>query len=218
MAEQETTIKKSYQSAADRKVRPRRGRRGQQREPREFEQKILDLARVTRVTKGGKRMRFRTCLIIGDRKGRVGIGVAKGTDVALSIEKAFRQAKKTLIHVPLINETIPHAVNMKFGAAKILLKPAPKGTGLKSGGAIRVVLELAGVPNAISKILGSNNKINNAKATFEAIRSLKQVAPKHTLGRNLEKVGEKKTAPDEVPEDKDQSSKDSEQETQSQKS
>lgn len=157
----------------------RRGRRGnQQREPREFEQKILDLARVTRVTKGGKRMRFRTCLIIGDRKGRVGMGVAKGADVATSVEKAFVQAKKNMVTVNLVNETIPHRVNMKFGAAQIILKPAPEGTGLKSGGAVRLVLELAGVPNAVSKILGSSNKINNAKATFAALRSLRDIDPK----------------------------------------
>lgn len=155
---------------------PRRGRRGrQEREPREFEQKILDLARVTRVTKGGKRMRFRTCLIIGDKKGRVGMGVAKGTDVATSVEKAFRQAKKNLITVPIVNETIPYRVDMKLGAAKIILKPAPEGTGLKSGGPIRLVLELAGVPNAVSKVLGTSNKINNAKATFAALQSFKDV-------------------------------------------
>ncbi|MCH8049107.1 30S ribosomal protein S5 [Patescibacteria group bacterium] len=171
-----TTIKKSRQSAADRRARPRGRRRGT-REPREFEQRILDLSRVIRVTKGGKRMRFRTCLVIGDRKGRVGIGVAKGADVATSIEKAFRQAKKHLINVPILNDTLPHDVKMKYGAAKILLKPAPKGTGLKSGGAIRVVLELAGVPNAVSKILGSKNKINNAKATIEALRSMRKVEP-----------------------------------------
>lgn len=157
-------------------MRARRPRRGQ-REPREFEQKILELSRVTRVTAGGKRMRFRTCLIIGDRNGRVGMGVAKGGDVAMSVEKAFRQAKKNLISVPMKDGTFPHEVAVKYGAAKVLLKPAPQGTGLKSGGATRLVLELAGVPNAVSKILGTNNKINNAKATFEALRRMTQVEP-----------------------------------------
>jgi len=165
--------------------RSKRGRRPQ--EPREFEQKILDLARVTRVTKGGKRMRFRTCLIIGDKKGRVGIGVAKGADVASSIDKAFRQAKKNLVTVPLVDMTIPHAVNVKFGAAKVLLKPAPEGTGLKSGGAIRVVLELAGVPNAVSKILGSSNKINIAKATFAGLKELKVDESSKTLVKEVKK-------------------------------
>lgn len=149
------------------------GRGGSPREPREFEQKILELARVTRVTKGGKRMRFRASLVIGDRRGRVGFGVAKGGDVSMAIEKAFRQAKKNMVKVPLINETIPHEVSRKFSAAVVLLKPAPQGTGLKSGGPIRVVLELAGIPNAVSKIMGSNSKINNAKATFLALRALR---------------------------------------------
>lgn len=151
----------------------RGGRGGAPREPREFEQKILELARVTRVTKGGKRMRFRASLIIGDRRGRVGFGVAKGGDVSMAIEKAFRQAKKNMVKVPLVNETIPHEVSRKFAAAAVLLKPAPQGTGLKSGGPTRVVLELAGVPNAVSKIMGSKNKINNAKATFMALRALR---------------------------------------------
>lgn len=156
--------------------KPRRRRPQQQREEKEFEQKILELARVTRVTKGGKRMRFRACLLIGDRKGRVGVGIAKGADVQMAIEKAYRQAKKHVFTIPLVKETIPHEISAKFGAAKVLIKPAPKGTGLKSGGATRMVLTLAGVPNAVSKMLGGNNKINNAKATFAALKQLKAVA------------------------------------------
>jgi len=144
----------------------------EKKEPREFDQKILDLARVTRVTAGGKRMSFRCALVIGDRKGRVGFGVAKGADVQIAVDKAYRQAKKNLITVPLVQETLPHAVTVKLGSAMIMLKPAPKGSGLKAGGAIRVILEYAGVPNAVSKILNSNNKINIAHATFLAIQSL----------------------------------------------
>lgn len=143
-----------------------------QKEPREFDQKILDLARVTRVTAGGKRMSFRCALVIGDRKGRVGFGVAKGADVQIAVDKAYRQAKKTLITVPMVQETLPHAVTVKLGSAMVMLKPAPKGSGLKAGGAMRVILEYAGVPNAVSKILNSNNKINIAHATFLAIQSL----------------------------------------------
>lgn len=139
---------------------------------REFEQKILDLARVTRVTAGGKRMSFRCALIIGDKKGRVGLGVAKGADVQIAVDKAYRQAKKNLVTVPIVDETIPHAITMKFGSATVLLKPAPKGSGLKAGGAVRMVLEYAGVPNAVSKILNSNNKINIAKAALVAITHL----------------------------------------------
>jgi len=121
-------------------------------------------------------MRFRVCVIIGDRKGRVGYGVAKGADVAISVNKAVAQAKKRLFRVPLVGGTIPHAVTRKYSAARVLLKPAPKGTGVKAGGAVRVVLELAGVPNAVAKILGSDSKLNNAKATIEALKSMKRVA------------------------------------------
>lgn len=152
----------------------RRGGRSQERDPREFEQKTLELSRVTRVTKGGKRMRFRATVVVGDKKGRVGYGVAKGADVALALDKAARQAKKRLVQVPLHNETIPHVVSAKFGAAQVLIKPAPAGTGLKSGGPTRVVLELAGVPNAVSKILGGKNKINNVKAAFSALNMLRK--------------------------------------------
>lgn len=149
-------------------------RRNQQKAPREFEQKILDLSRVTRVTAGGKRMSFRCGLVIGDKKGRVGFGIAKGKDVQIAIEKAYKQAKKNLVTVPMVNETIPHEVKIKFGAARVLLKPAPKGTGLKSGGAVRMILEHAGLPNAVSKIINSNNKLNLAQATLEALRSLRK--------------------------------------------
>ena len=123
-------------------------------------------------------MSFRAALIIGDRKGRVGFGVAKGADVQISMDKAYRKAKKTVIRVPLHNDTIPHAVWTKFGSAVVMLKPAPRGTGLKAGGAVRSVLELAGVPNAVSKIVNSKNKANIAKATFQAISMLRMPAPK----------------------------------------
>lgn len=150
------------------------GKRRPDAGPREYDQKILELSRVTRVTAGGKRMRFRVCLIIGDRLGQVGYGVTKGSDVQVSVEKAVRAAKKTLMRVPLVNETTPFPVRAKFGASEILLMPAPKGTGLKAGGAVRSVLELAGVPNAVSKILGSSNKINTVKATFKALHMLRE--------------------------------------------
>ncbi len=165
-------------SGGGNKGRDSRGSRGRGRRPREvqeFEQKILDLARVTRVTAGGKRMSFRCALVIGDKKGRVGLGVAKGADVQIAIEKANKQAKKNIVTVNLVNETIPHEVRVKYGSAYVMIKPAPKGTGLKSGGAMRMVLEFAGVPNVVSKILNSNNKINIARATLEAIRQLRVV-------------------------------------------
>lgn len=153
----------------------RDNRRGRGDVPAEadYEEKNVEVARVTRVTKGGKRMRFRVLSVIGNRKGRTGFGLAKGVDVAGASNKASTQARKSLITVPLVNETIPHAVTAKYGAAMVLLKPAPKGSGVKAGGAVRIVLELAGIPNVVSKILGSNNKTNNVKATFEALRMLR---------------------------------------------
>lgn len=158
----------------------RKPRRGGVREPQEFEQKIIDLARVTRVMAGGKRMRFRACVAIGNKKGKVGIGLAKGADVTLAVTKAVNKAKKELVQVPLVNETIPHEMKIKLKAAKLLLKPAPKGTGVKAGGAVRVVLELAGVPNIVGKIMGTNNKVNNVKALITALSSfnVKSVTPK----------------------------------------
>ncbi len=143
------------------------------RESSDIDSKVLDLARVTRVVAGGKRMRFRACVIVGDRKGRVGVGIRKGLDVSDAIGKATRAGEKSMISVSMINETIPHEVSSKFGAAKIILKPASKGTGIIAGGSIRVVLELAGVANVMSKMLGSNNKMNNAQATLKALQSLR---------------------------------------------
>jgi len=151
----------------------RRGPGGDVPQEADYEEKNLEIARVTRVTKGGKRMRFRALAVIGNRKGRVGFGVAKGVDVAAATSKATTQARKSLITVPLVNETIPHAIEAKFRAARILLKPAPRGAGVKAGGAVRQVLLLAGVPNVVSKMLGSSNKINNVKATFVALKNLR---------------------------------------------
>ena len=152
-----------------------KGRRRAPKKPKEkpeFDQQIVDLARVTRVTKGGKQMSFRCCVLIGDRKGRVGYGIQKGKDVQIAVEKAVHQAKKRMIEVPLIKGTLPHAVTAKFKAAKVMVKPAPQGSGIIAGSVIRTVFEMAGIPNASSKMLGkTNNKINNIKATFAALES-----------------------------------------------
>tara|TARA_B100000700_G_scaffold315254_1_gene403034 strand:+ start:112 stop:747 length:636 start_codon:yes stop_codon:yes gene_type:complete len=154
-------------------MQQRKGRKfRRQREKPEFDQQIIDLARVTRVTEGGKQLSFRVCIIIGDRKGRVGYGVAKGKDVQIAVEKAVTQAKKNLITIPLVNDTIPHKVLAKFKAAKIMIKPAPQGSGIIAGGATRSILDLAGVPNASAKTLGkTNNKLTNTMATFAALHS-----------------------------------------------
>ena len=150
---------------------------GRDRPKDEFETKLLDLARVTRVTGGGKRMSFRAVVVAGDKKGKVGIGIDKGKDVSQAIEKATRRAKKDLVTVIIVDGTIPHEVEAKSGPAVILLKPQKKGRGLVAGGAVRTICDLAGIKNISSKILsGSKNKLNNARATIEALKKLK--APK----------------------------------------
>ncbi|OGY64465.1 MAG: 30S ribosomal protein S5 [Candidatus Harrisonbacteria bacterium RIFCSPLOWO2_02_FULL_41_11] len=134
----------------------------------------MDLRRVTRVVAGGKRFRFRVTLVIGDENGKVGVGVAKGLDVRSAIEKAKSDAKKNLITIPLKDRTIPHEVRAKFSAADVLIKPAVKGHGLKAGGAVRVVLSLAGVKDVTAKCLGRTpNKLTNAFATIKALKQLK---------------------------------------------
>lgn len=141
-------------------------------EEKEFEQKIIDLARVTRVMAGGKRMRFRATVIMGDKKGKVGFGVAKGADVSMAVNKAALKAKKKMITVKIVNGTIPYEVRKKFKASKILIKPASKGTGIIAGGAVRNVLEIAGVSDVVAKILGSPNKVNNVVCAIRALEDL----------------------------------------------
>jgi small subunit ribosomal protein S5 len=146
----------------------------------EFNEKVLDLRRVTRVVAGGKRFRFRATVVIGDEKGRVGVGVAKGLDVAQAVTKAKADGKKNIIMVEIKNgHTIPHEVTAKYSAAKVLLKPAASGHGLKAGGAVRSVLSLAGIKDATAKCLGRTpNKLTNALATVEALKKLKPAAVK----------------------------------------
>ncbi len=139
----------------------------------DFESKLLDLARVTRMTAGGRRFRFRVVMIVGNKAGKVGVGVSKGSDVAQAVEKATRLAKKNLIEVPIVKDTILYQVEAKFGAAKVLLKPQRKGRGVIAGGTVRVICNLAGIKNISSKILGrTSNKLNNARATIKALQKL----------------------------------------------
>lgn len=146
----------------------------------EFDSKLLDLARVVRVAAGGRRFRFRATVVVGNKKGKVGVGMAKGLDVAQAVEKATRMAKKNLIVVPMVKDTIPHRVSAKFRAAKILLKPQEKGRGLVAGGTVRVICNLAGIRNISSKVLGkTSNKLNNAKAVIKALETLR--APKEKV-------------------------------------
>lgn len=153
-----------------------RGRsfRGKEKANDGFESKLLDLARVVRVTGGGKRLRFRAVVIVGDKKGKIGIGIDKGRDVSQAIEKATNKAKKNLVSVVIVEGTISHEVEAKVGPARILLKPQKKGRGLVAGGAVRAICELAGIKNISSKILSSSkNKLNNARATMEALKKIK---------------------------------------------
>ena len=142
--------------------------KGKKEKP-EYDQKLLDLARVTRVVKGGRRFRFRATLVIGNRKGKVGVGVGKGADVSDAIRKAFDDAKKNLISVISKGSTIPHEVEIKKGSAKIMLRPAKKGRGIVAGGAVRAVVDLAGIKDIVSKSLGTSNKLNVARATAAAL-------------------------------------------------
>jgi len=149
-------------------------RRFGERPKEEFEQRILDVARVTRVMKGGKRMSFRVCVVIGDKKGRIAVALGKGADVTLAVNKAVNKAKKNIVNVPIVNDTIPHQIYQKFGSAKILFKPVSQGRGVIAGGVVRVIMDLAGVKNISSKILGTSNKVNNAKCTILALKNLKK--------------------------------------------
>lgn len=148
--------------------------KGENQSEEVFETKVLEIKRVTRVTAGGKQLRFRAVVIIGNKNGQVGMGVSKGKDVAQAVEKATLKAKKNIINVPIVNDTIPHEVYAKAGAAEVLLRPQKQGRGLVAGGTVRVICQLAGIKNISSKILGATrNKLNNAQATLKAFQKLK---------------------------------------------
>ena len=150
-----------------------RGRRPEMApEEKQFDERVVHIDRVARVVKGGRRFRFRALVVVGDRKNRVGIGIAKGADVTAAVTKATEVAKKHFISVPVKNDTIPHEAEAKVGGARILIKPAAAGTGLIAGGVTRTIMEVAGIRNVLSKSLGSTNKANTAYATIEALRSL----------------------------------------------
>lgn len=153
----------------------RKGDRGGRREPSEFAETTLSLDRVTRVVKGGRRMRFRAVVVVGNRKGKVGIGTGKANEVQIAVQKATKAAKRAMIRVPLIKGTIPHEVDIKFKAAKLRLMPASEGTGIIAGGALRVICDHAGIRNVLSKRFGTGNTLVNAQATFKALEKLKQV-------------------------------------------
>ena len=142
----------------------------------------MDLARVSHTRAGGRRMRFRAVVVSGNRAGKIGVGVATGRDVQMAIEKATRLSKKYIIEISIVEDSIPHEVISKFGAAKVLLRPQKKGRGLVAGGTVRIICNLAGIKNISSKILGrTGNKLNNAQATIKALRALKIRNPKSEI-------------------------------------
>jgi len=177
----------------DRDNRPNRGnRRGRgrdrKREKSEYDHNLLHVARVARVVQGGRRFSFRATVAIGDHKGKVGVGVAKGVDVSTAIGKAVHDAKKNLVVFAVVNETIPHEIQSKYESAKIILKPAGEGKGIVAGGAIRVLAELGGIKNLTAKSLGSSNKINTARAMLSALSQLKSTEKKTIVKSEGEKV------------------------------
>lgn len=180
---------------AENKSQDRRSRRGDAvQEEKQFEERTLHIDRVARVVRGGRRFRFRALVVVGDRKQKVGIGTAKGADVTAAVSKATEVAKKHLIQVSLYKGTLPHEAEAKVSGAHILLKPASPGTGLIAGGAVRIILEVAGVHNALSKSLGSTNKTNTAYATIAALQQL--VPAKDwvtTKSRNVERAKTKQS-------------------------
>ena len=139
----------------------------------EWKEQVVQIRRVTKVVKGGKKLSFRAIVIVGNKKGQVGMGVAKAAEVIIAIQKAVADARKNLVSVPLFNSTIPHMITGRSGAGSVVLRPASKGTGVIAGGAVRAVLELAGVENILSKSLGSKSPLNAANATLNALKSLR---------------------------------------------
>ncbi|MBI4127178.1 30S ribosomal protein S5 [Candidatus Peregrinibacteria bacterium] len=144
------------------------------KEPKEFEEEVIQIDRVTRVVKGGRRLRFRATVVIGDKKGRIGYGIGKSVEVPQAIQKAVSKAKKNLVKIPIYNGTIPHGIQIKFKASIVLLKPASEGTGIIAGGAVRKLVDIAGIKNILSKTIGSSNKLNNTKAAYIALTSLRE--------------------------------------------
>ena len=183
------------------------GRGGNDRRPRrpelapeekQFDERTLHVDRVARVVKGGRRFRFRALVVVGDRKNKVGIGIAKGADVTAAVTKATDVAKKHMIKISLYKGTLPHETEAKVAGARILLKPASAGTGLIAGGVVRTILEVAGVGNALSKSLGSTNKANTAYATIAALEQIVPAGKWVTTINNVKtaEAGKAKTATD----------------------
>jgi small subunit ribosomal protein S5 len=154
----------------------KRGRKPRtKREPKLYEERVVNIGRVTKVVKGGRRFKFSALVVVGDQKGKVGFGIGKASEVPDAIKKAIETAKKNIIEVPMNGTTIPHSITGKFGGGKVFLRPAVEGTGVIAGGGVRAVLELAGIKDVLSKSLGSDSPVNIVSATVEALKELRTV-------------------------------------------
>ena len=185
------TAEAAVEAKEEKPARQRRGRGKKQKietteeKPQsEWTERVVQIRRVTKVVKGGKKLSFRAVVIVGNRKGQVGVGCAKAAEVIIAIQKAIADGRKNLITVPIFKTTIPHPIVGRSGAGEVMLRPASQGTGIIAGGAVRLVLELAGIENILSKSLGSKSPLNAANATLEALKSLRpfhEVAKKRGL-------------------------------------
>ena len=150
-------------------------------EDQEYSEIVVQIKRVSKKTKGGNQMRFTALVVVGDKKGKVGVKLARGQDVRTAIQKAFSRAKKQMISVPLKGTTIPFEIQTKYNAAKILLKPAPEGSGIIAGGPMRVVLEAAGIRDAVGKIMGTRSKATNVQATMKALNKISEIQERRKI-------------------------------------
>jgi len=144
-------------------------------EPKEFDEKVIQISRVSKKTKGGNKVGFSVLMVVGDKKGKVGVGLGKASDVIGAIKKGIKKAKKKMITIPLDGTTVPFPIEVKKGAGRVMLKPAPKGSGVIAGGPVRAVVEAAGIRDISSKILGSENQASSVYATFEALTQIKKI-------------------------------------------
>ena len=194
VAAEETVVEEATVEVASEEEKPSKGRKGRARKQKietteekpqsEWTERVVQISRVTKVVKGGKKLSFRAIVIVGNQKGQVGIGCAKASEVIIAIQKAIADGRKNVINVPIFKTTIPHPITGRSGAGAVMLRPASEGTGIIAGGAVRLVLELAGIENILSKSLGSKSPLNAANATIEALKALRpfnEVAKKRGL-------------------------------------
>ena len=194
VAAEETVVEETVAEVVPEEEKPSKGRKSRARKQKietteekpqsEWTERVVQISRVTKVVKGGKKLSFRAIVIVGNQKGQVGIGCAKASEVIIAIQKAIADGRKNVINVPIFKTTIPHPITGKSGAGAVMLRPASEGTGIIAGGAVRSVLELAGIENILSKSLGSKSPLNAANATIEALKALRpfnEVAKKRGL-------------------------------------